>query len=574
MFRITFLNVPSHNDEIFTVYPPVGILSMAACLKKEGYSVQYIEADACKYSPHDVIDIIENSKPNLIGISLNVSQVKHSVKYIEELISKFPDIPIVVGGPYVSGVKERIFDDFSAISYAIIQEGEYSIIDLVKYLEGKISIDNVRNLIYVKNGTIYRNRLERIEDLSSLPFPDYSLILTIIDKYSAPRPSLGTPSIAIMCGRGCPYNCTFCSSPSNWKRKLTFRSVDSVISEIIYLKETIDVKEVFFQDDTLNARPEWFHELCDKIISNNLHKSIYFKCPFRVNERILTESILRKAKEANFWMIFYGVENGNQQMLNIMNKKVSVDEIKRAFRMTRQHGIASYASFMVGNFGETKQTVSDSIKLLKAIMPDYASFGVAAPFPGSELYRVGKENDLILEYDFKRFQFGECILRTKDLNKDEINYLTLKASNEFLKLKNSFRYKIANRNNIFSKAEGIGVYPSELWHTKVYRTKRNVKLVLPKYGHNYCYISLRVLADNPDIVSSPLKAYFVIGKDKYKITFSSKEWMTLTFGLNNNSARDIIELCWSVSRTWNPKKEGINNDDRELGLTVEKIWME
>lgn len=446
-----FINPLTHNSDPLTVYPPVGIMSMAACLKKAGYNVVFIDADVYRYSPDILCLNVEDVNPCAVGFTINVSQVSHLVACLSKIIKNYPDLPVILGGPYVTSVKEKIFDDFPGVSYAIFGEGEYALVEFMEFLCGRRNIFEVNNLMYKeKNGLINSNDYVRIKNLDDLPIPDYSIIPDIM-KYSAPEPSIASPSIAIMCTRGCPYNCSFCSSPFTWQRKLTTRSVDSVIKEIKYLKENYHVKEIFFQDDTLNARRRWFYELCDQIIAENLHHDIFFKCPFRANRELVDDDLLRKAKDANFWMIFYGVENGNQAMLDSMNKRISVDEIIRAFKLTRKHGLVSYASFMVGNLGETEETVKDSIRLLETIMPDYGGFAIAAPFPGSELYNKAMKCNLIIQPDFKKFQYGDAILRTDNLSTQDIINLALEANKMFDKMKNNFLYKSIARDNSFLK---------------------------------------------------------------------------------------------------------------------------
>ena len=439
---VVFVNVPSLESSVMTVYPPIGILSMSACLKREGHDVKFIDADVCRQSPELVVEKLSSyGNVGLLGITLNASQVASAIKYIETIKSKFPQLSIVLGGPYVTGVGTNIFDDFSDVDYAIVKEGEYAIVDLVGHLQGNCPIENVRNLLYQVDGSVTSNPVERIEDLDSLPLPDYSLVLDIIEKYTSAYPSVASPAAAIMCSRGCPYNCTFCSSKSNWDRRQTYRSTESVMKEIHYLQKTIGVKEIFFQDDTLNARPSWFIELCDRIIADKLNESILFRCPFRVNSNLLDKKILAKAKHANFWMIFYGIENGNQQMLNMMRKDIKIKEIRRAFKLTRKAGIATYASFMIGNYGETHETARESLDLMKEIVPDFGGFAVACPFPGTELYDIASKNDLMINGDFKKYQHGDCIMRTEGLTQQEIVDLVNNANLEFVNFKESFKHR-------------------------------------------------------------------------------------------------------------------------------------
>ena len=362
---------------------------------------------------------------------MNTTQIKHAVKYIKLIHEKLPMVPVVVGGPHVSAINKKIFQDFDEISFAIVGEGERAIVELLEYMNGQRSINSVTNLLYRSSGHVICNPIKRITDLNALPLPDYSLVEDLIKKYHPPYPSIARPSLGIICTRGCFGRCTFCSSPITWGGKITFRSTDSVLSEVLFLKKNYDVKEIFFEDDTLNARPEWFIELCEKLIAHNLHKNTFFKCPMRVDEKRLTLQLLKTAKRANFWMIFYGVESGCQRILDKIKKETTKSEITRAFDITRKAGLYSYASMMIGNMGENEESVSESIRFVNQIKPDFGGFGIAFPFPGTELYEEAERENLIIKSDYKNIQYGECILKTKELSCARIQELAEMCNKNF-----------------------------------------------------------------------------------------------------------------------------------------------
>jgi anaerobic magnesium-protoporphyrin IX monomethyl ester cyclase len=573
MSRITLINVPCHDREVMTVFPPVGILSMSACLKQAGHDVRFIDADINRVSTEELMALLKAEPSDLIGISMNVSQVKHSVPYIDAIQTDFPETPLILGGPYVSGVREAIFHDFPHVKFAVLNEGEEAICDFVDYLNGDLQLNEVRNLIHQQDGRVSMNQMSRIKDIDALPMPDYSLVAPCIEKYRAVPPTMATPSIAIMCTRGCPYKCTFCSSPVTWNRKVTFRSTDSVIREILFLRALIGVKEVYFQDDTLNARPAWLNELCDKIFEHGLHKEIYFKCALRVNKNLISKELLDKLREANFWLVLYGVENGNQQMLYDMNKNITLDEIKRAFRLTRNAGLSTIAAFMVGNYGETKETVRDSIRLMKQIKPDYIGFSIAAPFPGSELYRIAVEKNLMTVTDFKQYQFGDAILRTEELSTDDMVRYAGEAASEYFKMKVSWKYKYLTRNNLFNKMIGEGFHWPEYWHTWVRRTMKEVDYILRvANGSAVNRICMKIVADYPDIAETPVKMKIRVNGSRHSVVLRDGDWKEISFPINGG-AEPNVRIKWKVDRTWNPADYG-NPDDRELGVTVEKIWLE
>lgn len=567
---ITFLNTPSHHTEIFTVYPPVGILSMSASLKIAGHSTFFIDADVLQMSPSQVVLTLTKDPPSILGITLNVAHVAHVTPYIVAIQQALPNLTLILGGPYVTGVQEKIFADFPTIKYAIVSEGEYAIIDFAEYILGNLRLEQVRNLLWQMDGVLGRSNVERIEDLDSLPLPDYSLVLDTITLYPGTNPTIASPSVAVMCTRGCPFSCTFCSSPSTWQRRVTFRSTDSIINELKYLRDAIGVREVFFQDDTMNAKPSWFIELCDKIIDCGLHREIFFKCPFRLDRNLLTIELLSKAKQANFWMIFYGVESGNQNLLNKMKKHTTLNDIKRAFALTRKAGIASYASLMVGNDGETQETVEDTIGLVRKIMPDYGGFAIAAPFPGSELHRIALDKKNITKISFTQYQFGECILKTEMLSTEQITNLAEKANSCMQNIKRTLRYKVANRNNLFSSVDCL--YQKEMWHTWVQRTRKKGYMVLVSPS-NATTLQFVCCADYPDISQQPVIITIYINGKKHSVVLKTGEWQTLYLPLQIETRNNqYILVRWRVNRTWNPKQTEINpHDDRELGITIERI---
>lgn len=560
MVAITFINLPSDDCHTLTVYPPVGILSMGAVLKAEGHEVQFVDADVLHLSPEQACDKFLKP-PQIVGIGLNVSQVPFVDKYLAIVRSRFPHALLVAGGPYVTGVGKKILEEFPVLDFAVVGEGEWAMVDIVRLVSDECEPCDVRNLIWRGPQEPIVNLVERISDLDLLPLPDYSLVERIFDKYSAPHPSVGSPSVAVMCTRGCPYSCAFCSSPTNWGRRLTLRSVGSVIKEVIALRKQFGVKEVFFQDDTLNARPSWFFELADAIIENNLHKEIYFRAPFRVNRAILTEKILEKAREAGFWLIFYGVENGNQMMLDRMEKRVNIADIRRAFEITRQQGLCSYASFMVGNEGETEETFEDSLALLREIRPDFGGFAVATPFPGSRLQREAKARGHITQLDFRNYRFGDAILRTEALSTSDIVRLTAKGNRVF----NEIIETEWLRNYHFKRYLNYGVHPTEQWDRPVNRTDKKVSIAMPfkKFSRS---VTFYFLADYPDIEARPVTLSLRVNGLERNIRFDTPVWRKVEMPIQMIDEEDFVFVTWEVDRTWNPKRDGIADDNRELGI--------
>lgn len=426
--HILFVIPPvERGNKIWAIFPPLGIMYMSSLLKQEGHQVSYIDGILEDYDAHAFARQAQTLHPDLLGIGVNAYQMKYCREYVQQLRASGLNIPVVIGGPFVSCVGTAIFDCVPGIDFAVIGEGEYAILDLVHYLEGKCTIEQVRNLVFKEGGEVRQNPVERITDIEKLPLPDYDLVDRYIPGYTGASPSIARPSFDIMCTRGCPFACKFCSSSTLWHKKVTFRSVASVIEEAAMLVRRYGAREIFFQDDTLNARKAWFAELCDRLIDSGLSRLVQFKAQFRVNEQMVNEDILQKARSANFWMIFYGVESGNQTILDSMQKGTTVPEIERAFRLTAEAGIKSLASFIVGYPGDTALTINDSYLLVTRTRPDFGGFNVAVPFPGSKLYDEAVANGLLdaNSCDLTKYNALDCKIRTRDLSHQElVSYAT------------------------------------------------------------------------------------------------------------------------------------------------------
>ncbi len=439
--HILFVIPPvERGNKIWAIYPPLGIMHMSSLLKQDGHRVSFIDGTIEDYDAPAFAWAVQALRPDLLGISINAYQVKYCREYVQQLCISGLNIPVVIGGPFVSCVGADIFDCVPGADFAVIGEGEYAMLDLVHHLEGKCAIEQVRNLVFKQDGAVKQNPVERIADINQIPLPDYDLVDRYIPGYVGAYPAFFKPSFDIMCTRGCPFACKFCSSPTLWHRRVTFRSIDSVIAETAMLVHRYGAKEIFYQDDTLNARKEWFMELCDRLIGTGLNKAACFKAQFRVNEQLVNKEILAKAKAANIWMIFYGVESGNQAILDSMQKGITIAEIERAFRLTAEAGIKSLGSFIVGYPGDTPQTINDTYLLVTRIRPDFGGFNVAVPFPGSALYNEAVAGGLLDDNscDLAKYNALDCKIRTRDLSHETLfNYavtginllLTLAANN-------------------------------------------------------------------------------------------------------------------------------------------------
>jgi len=518
---------------------------------------------------------------------------------------------VVVGGPHPSALKEEILIACPSMDIVVYGEGEITMLELAKAIEQKGDLGQVKGICYREKDSIKKTEMRPfIKNLDILPFPAIDLI-TPLERYLGTYPISAMPSMHIIASRGCPFKCTFCSNPV-WGKTARFRSSESVIREVKMLRNDYGVKEVFFVDDTFNLNRTWFQEVCNGLIEKGLNKDVIFKAPFRVDKNLIDKKRLNLAKEAGFWMIFYGVEGGNQKILDDIKKGVTLVEIERAFKLTKKAGIKTLASFMVGNIGETKSTVQDTINFAKKINPDFYGFAIATPYPQSEFYQIAKERGYI-QGDFLDYNLPKCIIETEDLTRDEIERLSQFAHDSIEEYRRSRRYKIRKFIELlpvvgFSRAlRGVRDYGEYADHDyrPVYKDEINFALLgnyiemgvndVGNLGKGWYHLenwppTIRIRWTSKKAVAylkndtkgNILKVKFFTNVDLEVSVFvnnrlikkakSEKDvWQTFEGEINNGG---LLEVQIELNKTWIPDEIFHNGDKRELGIAVEKIWIE
>jgi len=380
------------------MYPNGGLLSIGTLLQSRGCEVQIIHMVPDKYDIAALEVAIRGFRPDLVGISVMTFQTKSAKAVARAVKSVDWEIPVVVGGPHVSAVTNNALKEIRNADFAFYGEAEQAMVDFV---EGR---------------NVETGRHSAVEDLDSLPFPDLSLIN--LDNYTSPAPPGPRPSMSMMATRGCPFRCNFCSRAvfGNTVRRM---SPERVVEEVEYLHKRWGIQEIFIMDDTFNLKRDWAVEVFELLIKKGLDK-LRYKAPFRANEKLVDAALLKLAKRAGVWLIFYGVESGNQEMLSRMNKGLELGEIRRAFALTHKAGIKTTASFIVGYPGETPETIRQSQEFAVELRPFWIGFSRLTPFPGTKVCTDVKQAGHLLETDYDLYRPDKVLARTEAMTAEEI----------------------------------------------------------------------------------------------------------------------------------------------------------
>jgi radical SAM superfamily enzyme YgiQ (UPF0313 family) len=233
-----------------------------------------------------------------------------------------------------------------------------------------------------------------IQNLDILPFPARDLY-NLDSYYSAPTKKVSDfKATPILTSRGCAFKCIHCPSATIWGGRVRYRSAENVIAEILECVEKYDLREFNFFDDTFTLNPQRVKEICQKII--DLKLEIAWISFSRVNT--ISSELVSIMKKAGCKKISFGLESGSQEILDKMRKNATLQMGREAVKIVREQNLEVHASFMLGNVGETIETIKQTIAFAKSLDLDNATFFITTPYPGTDLYEIAKQLDKEVEF--------------------------------------------------------------------------------------------------------------------------------------------------------------------------------
>jgi len=363
------------------ILPPLGLAYIASFLEAHDHSVNIIDGQASMMSMDQLAEQVSRMKADIVGLSALTPTIYRANQAATAIRKTCPEVKIVMGGHHPSLFPRETIAGNPDVDIVCIGEGEHTMLELTRVLESSEGLSEVRAIAFRNGNEITQNPpREFIKDLDSLPFPARHL-LPIKAYRPLPNQWKRFPVVHMIASRGCPYRCTYCSK-SVFGRIYRARSPQNVIEEIKLVMRKYGAKEVEFWDDTFTMNRSWVHALCDLMIKEGL--DIVWTCETRVDKVDL--DILRTMKKAGCWKIGYGIESGCQDLLDIIKKDITLEQIRNAVMWTKSAEIEAGLSFMLALPGENPEDALKTIRLAVELDPEYAQFCITTPYPGTELY--------------------------------------------------------------------------------------------------------------------------------------------------------------------------------------------
>jgi radical SAM superfamily enzyme YgiQ (UPF0313 family) len=363
-----------HEEDISII--PIGLYYIGALLIQHGYQVRILNGYGLNTKKNEIKELIASYQPNVIGFSILNANRWGGIEIAQLAKNINPQIQTVFGGVGATYLWHHFLSKFKAIDYVVLEEGEYTFLELIQNIEIKKHsiLSQLKGLALRVNNKPYRTaKREPITNIDELPDPSQYF---------------NFQHVALT--RGCPGNCTFCGSPDFWKRRVRFHSANYFVQQLERLHKN-GIDHFFFCDDTFTLKKELIIEVCRKIISRRLN--ITWVAISKVTA--VDAEVLNWMRKAGCTQISYGIESGNKKIRQIFGKKLQDCQIETAFSLTTHYGILPRAYFIYGAPGETFATISETVELIFKIKPLSAIFYILTLFPGTALYNLYQKKNTL-----------------------------------------------------------------------------------------------------------------------------------------------------------------------------------
>lgn len=396
--------------------PLLGIGYIASYLRK--YSKYNPEIKIFDENSGDkIIKLFKKFDPDIVCMTATTPMITRAIELANE-IKKIKKIPIILGGPHITGVPETLKN--SSFDIGVIGEGEETILELINnIIENKeIKDEKIKGIAFIKNNKLIINeRRELIKDLDKIPPPARDLIN--MKYYSRPKESLRgiiAKGIHIISSRGCPFDCSYCSNKLLWNRRVRLFSPEYVIKEVNHLIETYNIDGLYFVDDNFTTNKEWMKKVCKLFKENNIHKKIFWIAQSRVDS--LTQEDISILKDAGCIRIEFGIESGSDRTLKEYNKVTTVEQAKKALKLCNDNNIMTLSNYVIGAPNETVEDIELTRKFFKENKSTHNSVYIMTPYPGTKMYDEYIRNKVdINTIDWNGFYMGDSLAEDFTISK-------------------------------------------------------------------------------------------------------------------------------------------------------------
>ena len=381
------------NYKSFFITPPIGLGYLASYLKQYGIEVKIIDGLLKGIDEDATVKQIAAENADAVGITCLSTYFNEAIKLSHKIKSFDETMKVIIGGMHATFMPRETLEQTKA-DFVIRGEGEIALLKLIQNAFVNDGLDGVYSQQDLKDSKNFEQKSPIVKELDEIPFPlweqipprDYPLAPhgAIVRKY---------PIGIITTTRGCPYECSFCSSPHFYDRRIRYRSPENVIEEINFLVKRFGVREIAFEDDNLTLDRSHMEKICQLILKHNLN--ITWTCPNGIRADKVDEELLKLMKKSGCYYVSLGIESADNDVLKRINKNETIETIEKAIKAANKVGLLTNGFFILGLPGETEKSLQKTVQFIKKSKLFRVTVVILAIMPGSRLW-----NELRDEFTF------------------------------------------------------------------------------------------------------------------------------------------------------------------------------
>ncbi|MBF0098842.1 MAG: cobalamin-dependent protein [Magnetococcales bacterium] len=439
-----------------TLYYPIWLSYAAGLAQQHGHSVRLFDAPAERAGLDELYTSLGDWQPGLVVVDTSTPSIDHDVTVAARIKQRFPAAFVLLVGPHPSALPAACLELHPAINGVAVGEYDATVVELATALEHHAPLEPIAGLLFRRDNEVIRTpERDKILDLDQFPF-----VTEIYRQYLNPHyyffAAAKYPLVQIITGRGCPHRCFFCVYPQVFhSHRYRVRSAKNVVDEFEFIQQHLPmVREVGIEDDCFTASPSHVRNICNELIARGIRLPWY--CNVRGDVK---PDLLQLMKRAGCRLVIVGFESADQTVLDGMHKGLNVADYRRFVRDVKQAGLMVHGCMMVGNPGDTRETLEASYRFAVEANFDSMQFYPLYLYPGTLAYQWAEAKGYLQTTDFTQWLIPEglhnCVLNLPELSSSDM----VKLCDDYLR-----RYHLRPRYLLMKLWQGIRD-PSEGYRT-------------------------------------------------------------------------------------------------------------
>lgn len=374
--------------ELLSHTQPMNLAALAAWLRQRGHAVALADYEADLFTPDSFARLLDEFKPLLVGVSCMTPSVRNGSDICALVKRRNPEIVTVVGGAHANALPRETLSEFPAFDYAVYGEGEETLSELCEAITHASGADSLLGIAFRRGDEVVLNPPRPLLDMESLPLPARDLLPGMAQTGHSTRGFANSlRSTELYTSRGCPFGCSFCAIQAAFGRQYRFRSLESIAEEIRVVTSDYHVNHLVIADDTFTLERSRAEGVCDMLAGSGIGS---WNCDTRVTS--VTPELLKIMKRSGCQKVAFGVESGSQRIMDLVGKKITVEQVKNAVYWAKEAGIRHVeGNFIIGaDPSETAADLELTRRMITGLPWTFVSVAIIVPYPGTPVYEKMK----------------------------------------------------------------------------------------------------------------------------------------------------------------------------------------